>query len=44
MTPTVHALEMIVATLVMLVAGLSRKRLEWKPLKVPRKRRPPRSA
>ena len=31
MSPTVNALGMVVATLLMLLAGLSKKRLEWKP-------------
>jgi hypothetical protein len=31
MIPTVDALGMVVATLLMLLAGLSKKRLEWKP-------------
>lgn len=39
MTPTFNALELVVATLLMLLAGLSQKRLEWKP-RDPSKRRP----
>jgi len=31
MTPTLNALGLLIATLLMLVAGLSKKRLEWKP-------------
>jgi hypothetical protein len=38
MSPTVNALSMVVATLLMLLAGLSKKRLEWKPR---RDRKPP---
>jgi hypothetical protein len=38
MTPTFNALELLVATLLMLLAGLSKKRLEWKP-RDPSKRR-----
>ena len=45
MSPTVNALGMVVATLLMLLAGLSKKRLEWKPRDVTRRgRRPPGSA
>ena len=38
MTPTFNALGLGVATLLMLLAGLSKKRLDWKP-RVPAKRR-----
>ncbi len=38
MSPTVNALGMVVATLLMLLSGLSKKRLEWKPR---RGRKPP---
>jgi len=31
MTPTLNALGLLIATLLMLVAGVSKKRLEWKP-------------
>lgn len=31
MTPTVNALGVIVATLLMILAGISKKRIEWKP-------------
>jgi hypothetical protein len=43
MTPTYNALGLIVATLLMLLAGLSKKRLEWKPRDRPkrRSRKPP---
>jgi hypothetical protein len=37
MSPSFNALSMVVATLLMLLAGLSKKRLEWKP---PRDRKP----
>jgi hypothetical protein len=37
----VNALGMIVATLLMLFAGLSKKRLEWKPRDETRRRRKP---
>ena len=30
-TPTLNMLGLLVATLLMLLAGLSKKRLEWKP-------------
>jgi hypothetical protein len=36
MSPTVSALSMVVATLLMLLAGLSKKRLEWRPRNVTR--------
>ena len=39
MAPTLNAVELVVATLLMLLAGLSQKRLEWKP-RDPSKRRP----
>ncbi len=39
MTPTFNVLELLVATLLMLLAGLAKKRLEWKP-RDPSKRRP----
>ena len=42
MIPTVDALGMVVATLLMLLAGLSKKRLEWKPRNESRRRRRPR--
>jgi hypothetical protein len=38
MTPTVNALGMVVATLLMLLSGFAKKRLEWKPR---RRRKPP---
>lgn len=38
MTPTLNALGLFVTTLLMLLAGLSKKRLEWKP-RAPAKRR-----
>lgn len=38
MTPTLNVLQLVVATLLMLLAGLSKKRLEWKP-RTPSKRR-----
>jgi len=45
MGPEVNALGMVVATLLMLLAGLSKKRLEWKPRNNTRRgRKPPRSA
>jgi hypothetical protein len=31
MTPTGNALGFIVATLLMILAGMSKKRIEWKP-------------
>jgi hypothetical protein len=39
MTSTLNALGLVVATLLMILAGLSKKRLEWKP-RDPPKRRP----
>jgi hypothetical protein len=30
MSPTLNALDLVVATLLMLLAGVSKKRLEWK--------------
>ena len=42
MIPTVDALGMVVATLLMLLAGLSKKRLEWKPRNEARRPRRPR--
>jgi hypothetical protein len=45
MSPTVNALGMVVATLLMLLAGLSKKRLEWKSRDETRRgRKPPRNA
>jgi hypothetical protein len=46
MTPAaINALGMILATLMMLLAGLSKKRLEWKPRdKTRRDRKPPGTA
>ncbi len=47
MLPTLNALGMVVATLLMLLAGLSKKRLEWKPKPrdvTRRGRRPPGTA
>ena len=45
MSPTVNALGMVVATLLMLLAGLSKKRLEWKPRDETRRgRKPPGTA
>jgi hypothetical protein len=41
MTTTVNALGMVVATLLMLLAGLSKKRLEWKPRDESRRSRKP---
>jgi hypothetical protein len=41
MIPTVDALGMVVATLLMLLAGLSKKRLEWKPRDQTRRGRKP---
>jgi hypothetical protein len=41
MIPTVDVLGMVVATLLMLLAGLSKKRLEWKPRAEKRRRRKP---
>jgi len=36
-----HALGLILASLLMLLGGLSKKRLEWKPRDVPRRNRKP---
>ena len=45
MSPTVNALGMVVATLLMLLAGLSKKRLDWKPRGQSRRgRKPPGTA
>lgn len=45
MSSTVNALGMVVATLLMLLAGLSKKRLEWKPRDASRRgRKPPTGA
>jgi hypothetical protein len=42
MSPAVNSLGMVVATLLMLLAGLSKKRLEWKPRnRTKRSRKPP---
>jgi len=41
MSPTFNALSVVVATLLMLLAGLSKKRLEWKPRNTPRRNRKP---
>ena len=41
MNTTVNSLGMLVATLLMLLAGLSKKRLEWKPRPVSRRTRKP---
>lgn len=38
MSPSFHALVLVVATLLMLLSGLTKKRLEWKPR---RGRKPP---
>ena len=44
MSPSVNALAMIVATVLMLLAGVSKKRIEWKPRDPPRRdRKPPRA-
>lgn len=44
MSPTVNALGMVVATLLMLLSGLSKKRLEWKPRNHARRgRKPPKT-
>jgi hypothetical protein len=45
MIPAINTVGMVVATLLMLLAGLSKKRLEWKPRDVTRRgRKPPGTA
>jgi hypothetical protein len=39
MTPSANALGLIVATLLMILAGMSKKRIEWRPRKDSHRRR-----